>query len=744
MNGKCEKMSKESRFHRQILRLMEQMTFAEKLGQMTQVGTSIYGPDLKLNANVAAEIRAGRMGSFLSVTGVEMMNEMQRIAVEESRLGIPLFFAHDIIHGYRILFPAPAAEACSFEPELAAESCRHIGAEARANGIHLTFAPMVDVSRDPRWGRGFEGSGEDVLLQGEFAKARIRGFQQEDLKKDTAITACAKHFAGYGAVQGGRDYNSVDLSDNALYNDYLPPFRAAVDSGVEFVMTAFHDLNGVPCTANQKLLREILRRELGFEGIIISDANSLRELQAHGFAADTPETAQKGLDAGLDVEMSGMGETQYLDGAARTPENEEKVNRAVYRILDFKFRLGLFEKPYTDPDLAAARTALPETVEAARNAARRSIVLLENRGALPLRGGKIAVIGALAADRKFAGGGWVDAEAEAAYETCVTVLEGIQNCPAFDAVTYAPAYSYITTNEELTAKAQNGDFEFFETDDAMLAEALAAADRADAVLLVAGEHPVLSGEAKSRMNLELPGPVKRVLEGLQTLRKPVILLVMAGRPLLLGEVSDKVDGLLFSYALGSQAGSAVAEVLTGAYNPSGKLAVTVPSANGQSPAMHYAHNATGKPYHLRSTHTTKYIDGPNEPAYCFGYGKSYTEFAFGTPETDKKTYRFGETVRLHVPVSNRGKVDGEEVVQVYMRDPVASIVRPVKQLIAFRKVAIPAGTEAQVEFELDTAKMGFWMDRKYVLEPGKILLYAGGDSNAAGMTEVELKKEGLC
>ncbi len=727
-------MQKKSLYHDKITALLNTMTFAEKVGQMTQVGTSIYSPDMKLNPAVAEEIRAARMGSFLSVTGVEMMNRMQRIAVEETRLGIPLFFAHDIIHGYRTIFPVPLAEACSFEPKLARESSRCIAAEARANGFHLTFAPMVDVARDPRWGRGYEGAGEDVWLSSLFAKARVEGLQNGDFKNRDTIAACAKHFVGYGAVQGGRDYNSVTLGDNALYNDHLPPFRAAVDAGAEFVMTAFHDFDGVPCTANTRLLQEILREELGFDGIIISDANSLRELQNHGVAADTAETAQMGLNAGLDVEMAGMGETQYLAGLADTPENREAIDRAVYRILDFKFRLGLFENPYTDPALAEERTGTKAAMEAAANAAKRSIVLLENNGVLPVMQKKLAVVGALAADREFVGGGWVVADPEKAYATCVTVLEGLRSCGKFSQVTYAPGYTYLRDNAALL---QGGSL--FATDEEQTAQAVSAAADSDVILLVAGEHPCMNGEAKSRMDLALPEAVLQLLDFLKALGKPIVLLVSAGRPLLLGQVKDQVDALLFCYPLGSQAGTAVAQVLSGEYNPSAKLVTTIPSANGQGAAMYYAQNPTGKPYRLDSTFTSRYIDGPNQPAYCFGFGRSYTEFAYGDLKTDRPEYGFGDTVLLSMTVENRGKLDGETVAQVYMRDCSASLTRPVKQLIAFRKIFLRAGETQEVCFRLDTRQLGFYKDRQYLLEPGTWLLFAGDDSSTTTQTRVQIR-----
>lgn len=732
----------QSEFHDKIRKLLDAMTFAEKVGQMTQVGTSIYSPDMKLDPEVAEEIRKARMGSFLSVTGIDMMNEMQHIAVEETRLGIPLFFAHDIIHGYRTVFPVPLAESCSFEPELAKESARHIAEEARSNGFHLTFAPMVDIARDPRWGRGYEGAGEDTVLSSAFAKARVEGFQNGDLSQDRTIAACAKHFVGYGAVRGGRDYNSVDLGDNSLYNDHLPPFRTAVDAGVEFVMTAFHDLDGVPCTANPKLLQEILRKELGFEGIIISDANSLRELQNHGFAGDTAETAQKGLSAGLDMEMAGMGETQYLEGLEPTPENLTAIDRAVYRILDFKFRLGLFEKPYIDAELAASRTATQEASQAARNAARRSLVLLENNGVLPIRNKKVAVIGGLAADREFSGGGWVVADPAEAYAGCVTILEGIKGCPAFFDVTYAPGYTYPRDNEALIQKSLAGDYCFFETNDSLIAQAVTAAKESDVVLLVAGEHPCLCGEAKSRMDLSLPGAVMELLAALEALGKPIVMYVGAGRPLLIGAVKDRVDGLLFSYHLGSQAGNGLADVLSGAYNPSAKLASSIPSANGQGPNVYYAHNRTGKPYRPDSTFTSRYIDGPNEPAYCFGFGKGYTEFSYENLCADKSEFTFGETISLSVGVKNRGTLDGEAVVQVYLQDVSASLARPVRQLIAFQKVKVCAGEMKTVAFLLDTNGFGFYKDRRYTLEPGKFLLYAGGDSDARMSLTVTGKGQG--
>ncbi len=710
-----------------INKLISQMTFEEKLGQISQIGTSIYTAEMGLNKEIAERIRKGTVGSFLSICGVDTLNEMQRIAVEESRLKIPLFFAHDVIHGYRTIFPVPAGEACSFEPELAFESCRISAKETRQNGIHVTWAPMIDITRDQRWGRGFEGAGEDTYLGCEFAGARVRGFQHGGLESDSAVASCAKHFIGYGAVLGGKDYNSVDMSDNELYNTYLPPFREAINAGAEFVMTAFHSLNGVPCTANKRILQDILRDELGFNGIIISDANSLAELKSHGYAADDGDAALKALHAGLDIEM---GSGAYLNTLKENEDVLKLLDKAVYKILNLKFKLGLFDNPYTNPEKGKKILGCREHMDISRNIAKRSVVLLENNGVLPLDNKSVALIGAFGDDRYASIGGWSPIEVEEAKKIAVTVREGLCNSKHIKNVYYSPGYTYISTHNEQLEMIKSGDFEFIKTNDELIYDAVETAKKADVVLYTIGEiTDLMNGEAKSRASLSIPNAQKRLFDELLKLNKPIILLSISGRPIILEEYANKVAATLFSYSLGSQMGNAVADVITGEYNPSAKLVYTIPSSDGQCPNAYYSHMSTGRPTDPDKWWTSRYIDIPPYNKYCFGYGLSYTKFSISDFSLDKSKYKFGDILNLKLMLNNTGDYDGEEVLQIYMHDKAASLVRPIKQLIAFKKVFAKKGERTCVEFSIDTKKLGFYMDRTYILEDGEFEIFVGTDSN---------------
>lgn len=722
-----------------ILELMNKMTVEEKIGQLTQTGTSIYSKESNPVEANRESILKGEVGSFLSIAGADTLNAMQKIAVEETRLGIPLFFAHDILHGYRTIFPVPAGEACSFEPELAYESSKIAAREMRAAGIELTFAPMVDIARDQRWGRGMEGSGEDVLLSCEFAKARVKGFQNADLSSQEAVAACAKHFAGYGAVEGGREYNDVDMSENKLYNVHLPSFRACVDENVEFMMTSFTTLNGIPCTTNKQLLQDIGRKELGFDGIYISDAGSLRDIYQHGHAKDTYESAKLGIESGLDIEMGAFVYRPSLKAVLEDNKEYMKLlDESVYRVLKFKERLGLFENPYVDASKTESAMMLPEYVEAARNIAGRSMVLLENNGVLPLKKKKAAIIGSLADSKSVMIGRWVPAETDKAEEHAVTILEAFRNEEIIEAVSYAPAYRFVDDRPTLIENMRNDIYDLFSTDDALIHEALSAAEDADVILFVAGECNYMNGEAKSRADISVPEAEMKVFRKLCELKKPIISLVVSGRPLILNELKEKSDALIFTYNLGSQMGNAVADVIMGRYNPSAKLVNTFPHSNGQCPTAYYAQNSTGKPYGRASWYSTRYIDVDNEPLYPFGYGKSYTEFAYNELHTDKKTYSENDTIRLEVTLSNIGQFDGEEVVQVYMRDLFGKVVRPIKQLIDFKKVMLHKGESKQIRFEIPCKKLGYYYNKEWICEPGDFTLFCGGNSVDTLSTNIEL------
>lgn len=715
----------------ELVALVKKMTLKQKLGQLAQCGRSIYTDEMKVSEETKEMVRQGMIGSFLSVSGVETLNELQKVAVEESELKIPLFFGHDIIHGYRTIFPLPAGEACSFEPELAKKTCIASAKEMRANGIHITWAPMVDVARDQRWGRGLEGAGEDVYVHNVFAKARVKGFHNNGIDKNDSVACCAKHYVAYGAVEGGRDYNGVDMSDERLYNTYLPPFKAAVECGVDFIMTAFHEYNGVPCTVNKRLLVDILRKELGFKGVVISDAGSLLHVKAHGYAKDEEDLSAQAMNNGLDIEM---GTQIYSDGMKSAMEkgrvSVEQIDEAVLRILKFKNNLGLFENPYADEKKAQDVLLTKESRELAVNAAKRSIVLLENNGILPLENKqtKIAVIGKIANDPFATLGAWVCVEPKKAQDEAVTLFEGLKK--EYDNITYSQAYDYIDNNQKQTEMIKNGSYDFVFTNDELIENAVENAKKADVIIFAAGEPPIMNGEAKSRADITLPNAQKKVFERLKLLGKKIITVVVSGRPLVLENEAKKSDALFFTYSLGTEMGTAFAEVLTGKYNPSAKLTSTVPSANGQCPTMYYSHNNTGQPANDDIWWTSKYIDVSKEPLYPFGYGKSYTEFEYLSLKTDKEIYKTDDCITLDVTVRNVGDRDGEEVIQIYVRDLIGSIVRPIKELKAFKKVMIKKGEEKTVTFKIDVRELGFYNhDKEYIVENGEFEVFTGGDSS---------------
>jgi len=701
--------------------LLAQMTLLEKVGQLTQLGPSIVGgfdftaftenPNPELFKDAQRDfheewIVEGAVGSYLGVQEADEINRLQQLAVEQSRLGIPLIFGLDVIHGYRTIFPIPLAEACSWEPELARKTAAVAAREAAAAGLHWTFAPMVDIARDARWGRIAEGAGEDPFLGSAFAAARVRGFQGEDLSSPEHVAACAKHYIGYGGAVAGRDYNTVELAIQTLYEIYLPPFAAAVDAGVVTFMSAFNDLNGVPTSANRFTLTDILRGQLGFNGFVVSDSNSIGELVKHGYAADRKDAGKKALQAGVDMDMvteSFRWDIPELVEAGELPI--ELVDEAVRRVLRVKFTLGLFENPYrSDSKKEAAAQLRPDHLELARDAARRSIILLKNMGGiLPLKDNhqKIGVIGPLAHSPLDMLGSWAFTGSS---RDVVTILDGIKAAAEAE-VLYAPGCDILGV--------QPADF----------SAALEIANQADVVIAVVGESARMSGEAASRLELGLPGHQESLLKALKDTGKRLVVILSNGRPLALPWVDQNADAVLETWQLGVQAGSAVADVLFGAYNPGGKLAVTCPYTVGQTP-IYYNHPNTGRPP-TDFWFTSKYIDGPVAPLYPFGYGLSYTTFTY----TDLEITTEVQKVSVSASVTNTGDMAGEEVVQCYLADLIASRVRPVKELKGFQKILLAPDETRKVTFELDRSSLGFYdVDMQYVVEPGKFKVWVGTNS----------------
>ena len=689
--------------------LLARMTLQEKLGQLQQLDGQGDGNFRPEHVDM---VRKGLLGSTLGVRNGGRPNQLQRIAVEESRLKIPLLFGFDTIHGYRTIFPIPLAEAASWDPSLAERSSGIAAKEAYAAGLRWTFAPMVDIARDPRWGRITEGSGEDPFLGAAFARARVRGFQGDDYSVPGKILACAKHWVAYGAAEGGRDYNTTEVSEQTLRSIYFPPFKAAVDAGVGTFMSAFNALNGVPTSANRFTLTKVLRDEWKFDGFVVSDYTAVQELIAHGFAADGKDAARLALNAGVDMEMVSKLFNQH--GPALLQEGkvtQATIDEAVRRILRIKFRAGLFERPYVDESLEKTAWLTPESRAVARDIAGRSMVLLKNeRETLPLAKsiGSVAVIGPLADDKRAPLGWW---SGDGRDEDTVTPLAGIRSKVSPQTkVTYAKGCD--VTGDDVSG----------------FAEAVAAARSSDVAIVVVGEPKDMSGEAASRASLDLPGRQMDLVKEVARAGKPVVVVLVNGRPPAMGWIVDNVPSILEAWMSGTESGNAIADILFGDVNPGGKLPVTFPRLTGQVP-IYYNHLNTGRPPDASSRYNSKYFDAPWTPQFPFGFGLSYTQFRISNVELSATQIRPNGTVRVTAEVENVGKRAGDEVVQVYIRDVAASIARPVKELKGFQRVTLRPGEKRRVEFVLGPEHLGLYnQDMKFVVEPGEFRVMVGSNS----------------
>lgn len=722
--------------------LLSRMTLEEKIGQMNLESPSIVGGfdvpfeeliEMMTDGRISQEefqkimstatrdfheedIRAGLVGAMMGDDPVKA-NELQKIAVEESRLGIPLIIGFDVIHGLRTVYPIAIAEAGAFDEDLFERTARIAARESRAHGIGWNFAPMIDVARDCRWGRVSEGPGEDPFLASSFAKAKIRGLQNDRTSPENYVAACLKHYVAYSACESGRDYNTTSMSISQLHNVYLPPFKAAVEEGAASAMASFNDLNGVPCTVNPYTLRELLKGAYGMDGFVVSDANGIKECVTHGIAEDDRDAGIQSANAGLDMDMGTHIYKDHLKEAVESGAvSMEVLDDAARRILSVKMWLGLFENPYVSEE-AIARYAgkIPaEHVETALEAAKKSIVLLKNEGnVLPLsKKQKISLVGTLAAKEEEVIGAWAMSWKN---EDCVSILDGLKNCGAD--VTYYPS---------------GGPEDEVDPD-----EIKKACEEGDVVVAVAGELVNMSGEASSKANVELPGKQKKMLslllEQTAAAGKQLVTVLMNGRPLALGWEAEHLPVLVEAWHLGVQMGNAVAAVLTGEENPSGKLASSFPSVNGQCP-IYYNHPNTGRPG-SKSKFTSRYLDAPFDALFPFGYGLSYTTFAYSDLNVEEEE----EKLLVSVRVKNTGDRKGTEVVQLYMQDVTASLVRPVKDLRGFRRVELEAGETRTVELELKKQDMGFYNNQgKYVLEDGLFRIYAGGNSRDCLCEEVRV------
>jgi len=730
----CGKETDET--DRFVAELMEQMTLEEKIGQLALLTGGDFVTGETTNSDIPAKIRQGRVGALYNIDGVAKIREAQRIAVEESRMKIPLLFARDVIHGYKTAFPIPIALACSWDMELIEKSAEIAAKEATADGLNWTFSPMVDISRDPRWGRMAEGAGEDPFLGSEVAKAMIRGYQGDNAFSDnTRMLACVKHYALYGAPDAGRDYNTVDMSRIRMFNEYMPPYKAAVDAGAATVMTSFNEVDGIPATGNKWLLDEILRRQWKFGGFIVTDYTSIPEMTAHGIG-DTATVATLAMNAGVDMEMVSESYQQTLaDSYQKGIVGMKQIDAACRRILKAKYRLGLFRDPYKycDPERAARDICSPENLKAARTAAGKTFVLLKNEGnLLPLsRKGRIAVIGPLADARGNMPGMWSPSVDRTRPETVVEGLKAVAGDGA--EILYAKG-SNLTADPDIEMRATVAGCDLGRndlTDKQLRDQALDIAARSDVILAVLGESAEMSGESACRTDPSLPDVQKELLQALVATGKPVVLTLFTGRPLTLAWEDAHVPAILNVWFGGSMAARAIGDVLFGDVNPSGKLVCSFPRNVGQIP-LYYNHKNTGRPETAGRPHEkfrSNYIDSPNDPLYPFGYGLSYTTFEYGPPVLDRDTIDGNGTIRVSVTVRNTGRYDGEETVQMYIRDPVASVTRPVKELKGFRKITLKAGETGRAEFEIGTDLLKFYdSDLNYVWEPGEFEVMTGPDS----------------
>ncbi len=705
--------------------LISLMTLEEKLGQLNQRVGGYDHSTGTIRPDDARMLREGRVGSYLGVVGAERTRRLQKIAVEESRLGIPLIFGLDVIHGFRTTFPIPLAEAATWNPELVQQAARAAAREATAAGIHWTFAPMVDIARDPRWGRIAEGAGEDPYLGAVMATAKVRGFQGELLRDSTALLACAKHFAAYGGAEAGRDYNTVDVSERTLREIYLPPFKAAVEAGVGTLMSSFNEIAGVPSSGNRWLMTDVLRGEWTFNGFVVSDWEAILEMINHRVGATRTDVGVLALNAGVDMDMvSGIYANEMVQAARAGLVTEHIVNQAVRRVLRAKFALGLFDHPYRNCDTLRERTEMlkPEYLALARKLAQQAIVLLQNkRRVLPLSKNlkRLALIGPLVDDRREPKGPWA---AEGRPEDVVTVLEGVRT----------------KLGPDVRLEVVKG-CEIVGDSGVAFGRAVRAAQAADAVIVVVGERETMSGEAASRAYLDLPGRQEELVRKLAGTGRRLIVVVMSGRPLTLASVAEQCDALLQAWFLGSQSGNAIADIVFGDANPSGKLPVTFPRTLGQVP-IYYNHKSTGRPPVDTLKYTSKYIDAPTTPLFPFGFGLSYTTFVYKNLRLSDSTISMEQPVRVMVDVENVGERDGEEVVQMYVQDEVASVTRPVKELKGFRRVALRAAEKKTAEFILTPDDLSFYdLNMKRVIEPGWFTVMVGGSSEAFLETRFEVR-----
>ena len=733
--GACAQKNERSNMDTFITNLMNEMTIEEKIGQLNLITPGGGIPTgAAVSTDVEAKIKAGQVGGIFGVTGPVKVRQAQQLAVEQSRMKIPLLFGSDVIHGYKTTFPIPLGLSCSWDMKLIEKTARVAAQEATADGLNWNFSPMVDISRDPRWGRVAEGAGEDPFLGAEIAKAMVHGYQGEDLSLANTMMATVKHFALYGASEAGRDYNTVDMSRLRMYNDYLPSYKAAIDAGVGCVMSSFNDVDGIPASGNHWLLTDLLRHQWGFDGFVVSDYTSVSEMIAHGLG-DLQAVSALALKAGLDMDMMSEGFLTTLEKSLEEGKiTEQDINRTCRRILEAKYKLGLFEDPYRYIDKKRSQSEIlnNETRRVSREAAAHSCVLLKNtQQLLPLKKDtKIALVGPLANNRSNMLGTWA---VSGDPQQSVPVLEGMTQVSGHQNNIYYAKGANLSNDTGLAQKV-NVFGTRIDIDDrapeTMLSEAVALAKSADVVVAVVGEASEMSGESSSRSDISLPESQKLLLRALKQTGKPLVVVLMTGRPLAIEEEHLLADALLLTWHPGIEAGNATAEVLYGNYNPSGKLTMTFPRNVGQIP-LYYKHRATGRPNpgDVFQKFRSNYLDVPNSPLYPFGYGLSYTTFEYSQLNLSDTTMTADGEITATVKITNTGRFDGEEVVQMYIRDMVRSNTPPVKELKGFQKIALKAGETREIRFVITTDLLAFYRyDMSFNAEPGTFELLIGGNS----------------
>ncbi|MBL7971014.1 MAG: beta-glucosidase BglX [Prolixibacteraceae bacterium] len=718
-----------------ITELMGKMTLEEKLGQLNLPASGDITTGTASSSNIAEKIKEGKVGGLFNIKSAEKIRDVQKIAMEQSRLKIPLIFGMDVIHGYQTMFPIPLGMSCSWDMELMERSARIAAQEASADGINWTFSPMVDISRDPRWGRVSEGSGEDPYLGSQIAKAMVKGYQGDDLRKNNTIMACVKHFALYGAPEAGRDYNTTDMSRIRMYNEYFPPYKAAVEAGVGSVMTSFNEIDGIPATANKWLMTDLLRKDWGFNGFVVTDYTAILEMVDHGLG-NLKDVSALALKAGTDMDMVADGFLNTLKESLEEGKvTQQEIDQAVRRILEAKYKLGLFEDPYRYCDLNRAKTEVftPENRRKAREIAAQTFVLLKNdKQTLPLQEkGTIALIGPLADNRENMPGTWSVA---ADFPKSVSLLDGMKKAVGNRAkIVYAKGTNVVSDPQldariSIFGKPTKWDNR---PQKEMIAEAVAVARKADVIVAAVGESAEMSGEASSRSDINLPENQRELLEALLATGKPVVMVMFTGRPLSISWEKAHVPAILNVWFAGTEAGDAIADVLLGKVNPSGKLSTTFPQNVGQVP-LYYNHKNTGRPLPDGTwfqKFRSNYLDVSNDPLFPFGFGLSYTTFDYKNLKLSDSGLTAGGKLTVSVEVTNSGNYDGAEVVQLYLRDMVGSVTRPVKELKGFRKVFLKKGETRTVEFTLTENDLRFYnSDLQFVSEPGDFRVFVGTSS----------------